>query len=294
MSHIISLFSNVRTQQWMLSVVLYSGTRKISVTLAAVDQIQSEPCSSFHRVNSIYTVKLQLVWYTSAMDKNQKRIIVYGGNGFVGTHVAEQLIAQGGSVTCASRSGQRPAHLANTAWADNVQWIKGDAGNPEPGLLSDFEVMISTIGSPPLPTFSQSAYNKQLLINGTCNVNAIERAGESGIKRLVLVGAKMPKILQRDGFAYAKGKRIALEAAQTFSSLSDEHRAIVIQPGAIFGTRYTPSGTKIPLGLIMGPLSKVLGSQLVAVEKLAKRIVDSSLSPSSNLSAFELIKHAQI
>ncbi|MFT5136744.1 MAG: nucleoside-diphosphate-sugar epimerase [Arenicella sp.] len=228
------------------------------------------------------------------MVKNQNTIIVYGGNGFVGTHVAEQLIARGASVTCASRSGQRPAHLANTAWADNVQWIKSDAGNPEPGLLSAFEVMISTIGSPPLPTFSQAAYNKQLLINGTCNVKAIECAGESGIKRLVLVGAKIPEILHRDGFAYAKGKRIALEAAQTFSSLSDEHRAIVIQSGAIFGTRYTPSGTKIPLGLIMGPLSKVFGSQLVSVEKLAKRIVDSSLGPSNNLSAFELIKHAEI
>ena len=228
------------------------------------------------------------------MHKNQNRIIIYGGNGFVGTHVAQQLVAQGARVTCASRSGLRPVHLANTDWAEDVVWLKSDAGNPEPALLSTFEVMISTIGSPPLPTFSQTAYDRQLSINGTCNVKAIECAAEAGIKRLVLVGAKMPKFLQGDRFAYAKGKRIAFEAAQTFSMLSDEHRAIVIQPGAIFGTRFTASGTKIPLGVIMGPLSKVLRSQLVAVEKLAKRIVDSSLAPSNNLSAFELLKHTEI
>lgn len=40
------------------------------------------------------------------MNQNFKKIIVYGGNGFVGVHVAEQLIAQGARVTCVSRSGQ--------------------------------------------------------------------------------------------------------------------------------------------------------------------------------------------
>ena len=189
---------------------------------------------------------------------------------------------------------QRPAHLENTDWADNVEWLKGDAGNPDPALLSTFEVMISTVGSPPIPTLSQSAYDKQLSINGTCNVNAIECAAEVGIKRLVLVGAKIPNFLQSDRFAYAKGKRIALEAAKAFSKLSDQHRGIVIQSGGIFGTRYTASGTRIPLGIVMGPLSQLMSSQLVAVERLAKCIADSALCPSSNLSAFQLIKHKEI
>lgn len=274
--------------------VLYLSTDTIYITSVAVSLYRSGTRSGSLIASSIYTVKLQEVWYISSMDKKQKRIIVYGGNGFVGTHVAEQLVARGARVTCASRSGLRPVNLANSDWADSVEWIKSDAGKADPALLSNFEIMISSIGSPPLPTFSQPAYDKQLSINGTCNVKAIESGARAGIKRLVLVGAKIPKFLQGDSFAYAKGKRIALEAAQTFSTLSDEHRATVVQPGAIFGTRYTPSGTKIPLGVIMGPAAKLFGSQLIAVEKLAKRIVDSSLSPSSNRSPFELIKHADI
>lgn len=228
------------------------------------------------------------------MDQKLNRIIIYGGNGFVGVNVAEQLIARGASVTCVSRSGQRPVHLTNIDWADKVAWLKGDAGTPDASLLSDFDVLISTVGSPPMPTLSQATYAKQLSINGTCNVNAIECGGEAGIKRLVLVGAKLPKFLQIDRFAYAKGKRIAFEAAQAFARLSDEHRAIVIQPGGVFGTRYTPSGTKIPLGLVMGPLSKIMSSQFISVEKLAKCIADSALCRPNNLNAFQLIKNDEI
>ena len=127
---------------------------------------------------------------------------------------------------------------------------------------------------PPLPTFSSNAYNAQVHSNGTVNVNAIRAAGEAGIKRLVLISAKIPKFMQRDSFGYAKGKRLSEEAALEFSELSDQHQVLIVRPNMVYGTRYTAAGKAIRLGLIFSPLSKIFSSQFNAVEKLAARTGD--------------------
>ncbi|MGM0219236.1 NAD-dependent epimerase/dehydratase family protein [Enterococcus sp. AZ126] len=52
------------------------------------------------------------------------QITIFGGSGFIGKKLSEELIMRGHSVTCVSRSG-KPIDLT-TAWAQKVHWLRSD------------------------------------------------------------------------------------------------------------------------------------------------------------------------
>lgn len=222
------------------------------------------------------------------------KFVIFGGNGFVGCEVAERLSAARGQVVCVSRRGYKPAHLQNKTWANSVDWIKGDASKPAPELLQGCSVLICLVGSPPIPAIGKASYAQQVFTNGVTNSTAIKAADDAGIRRVILLGAKMPGFLDRDWFGYAKGKRMSLQAAEDFSQISEDHHAVVIQPGGIYGKRHTASGTEIPIDLVMRPMSKVFGSQLISVEKVADRIASEALSTIEHRESFKIVKHNDI
>jgi nucleoside-diphosphate-sugar epimerase len=152
-------------------------------------------------------------------DSNRKKIVIYGGTGFVGSKVAEVLSASQAKVVCVSRKGDKPSHLQNAEWADSIDWIKGDAGHPDSQQLSDCTTLISLVGSPPIPTLSDKAYQQQLYTNGITNSTVIKKAGIEGVSQVILLGAKIPSFLNKNWFAYAKGKKLGIEAAKKFSDL---------------------------------------------------------------------------
>jgi len=230
----------------------------------------------------------------NTIQTDKTKVAVYGGNGFVGTRVAKALLEQDVCAICLSRTGHKPLHLKDHKWSESVRWCKGDASTPDTQLLKHLDGLVTLVGSPPLPTFSQEAYDQQVFMNGTANANAIREAGKSGIKRIVLVGAQIPFFIRGDHFGYTKGKRIAMEAAREFSELSSEHRAIVIQPGVVYGRRYLKSGKSVPLDIFFKPLSWIMPWQFVSVEKLAERIACEMLCDDQNKGQLIVIKNSQI
>ena len=222
------------------------------------------------------------------------KVAIFGGNGFVGSNIAKELSSRGVDVVCLSRTGHKPIHLQSEKWSESVRWSKGDASQADEDCLKQVDVVISTVGSPPIPTFSDEAFAQQLFANGTCNTQLIASASSAGIKQLVLMGAKVPWPLNRDSFAYARGKRLAFEAAQEFTKQSDLHCAVVLQPGAITGKRYTSSGKCIPLDTLLGPFGAIMPWQFVSVERIAKRVADELLNPGQSRPQFKVIKNSDI
>lgn len=212
----------------------------------------------------------------------KKSVTIFGGNGFVGVHAAQQLVNDGADVVCLSRTGHKPLYLKDEPWSNNVRWCKGDASAPNIEALSQADVMVCSVGSPPLPTFSKAAFDQQLFMNGTTCVNAIEAANKAGLKRIVLLGAKVPFPLRSKHFAYYQGKKMALDAAQRFAGESAEHSAVVLQPGMITGRRALSNGRFIRLDWLTAPLSQLMPWQFVSVERVAQRISDAVHSPSSS------------
>lgn len=221
-------------------------------------------------------------------------MVIYGGNGFVGTHLAERLAEEQACTVCLSRSGHKPVHLKNEKWSTQVRWCKGDASQPDEKLLESVDVLVCLVGSPPLPTFSKQSYDEQVFINGESCVNAIQAAGRAGIKRVVLGSAQIPALLNSDRFGYAKGKRLALEAAREFADRSKEHTAVVLQPGAIYGKRNLPSGRVIPLDWFMQPLSVVMPWQFVSVDAVADCMVKAVLDNDPFAGKFTVLSNREI
>lgn len=218
----------------------------------------------------------------------KSKIILFGGNGFVGTAIAEELVYQGLNPVCVSRTGAMPMHLHDTDWAQQVEWLKGDALDPDPNLLMDAVAVVALIGSPPVPTFSKTAYARQLAMNSDPNLAVINAMTHSSLTRLVLMGAHLPKIAQTDKFAYAKGKRLCEEAAMAFAKLSDQHTSVVLKPTAIYGVRHSQTGKPINVAAVMRPAAKLqsmiptnmgrfLPERLVSVSSVAGAAVKACL-----------------
>jgi hypothetical protein len=144
------------------------------------------------------------------------------------------------------------------------------------------------------------------------------------VPRVVLVNATVPAW---GASGYVKGKAMAEACAIAFvenAPKNDDDKeesstvrgAMVLKPGAIYGTRHTAGGWPIPLAPVLGPVSWALTatSGVVAkatdaapyllkgalvppcpVESLAATAVDGALGPAfagkvTVLSAFELAK----
>lgn len=221
------------------------------------------------------------------------KVAVYGGNGFVGTRVSECLVERGFDTVAVSRTGHKPLHLKDLKWSESVRWCKGDASAPDIKLLETIDILVLLVGSPPIPTFSNKSYLRQVFMNGTTNVNAINAAAEAGVKQVILLGAKIPCIINTDKFGYAKGKRLALEAARNFANLSDQHSATVLKPGAIYGKRHLSNGKVVHLDWFMAPLSKVMPWQFVSVDAVAKSIAHMAID-SGGKGEFSIVGNSDI
>ncbi len=230
----------------------------------------------------------------AAVQAKKSKVIVYGGNGFVGTHVAKCLSESNVNAVCLSRTGHKPIHLRDEDWSNDVCWSRGDASDPDKKLLASADSLICLVGSAPTPTFSKRSFEQKVFENGITNATAIKAAGEAGIKKVILLGAQILWPLRTNKFAYAKGKELALTAASEFSQMSDEHSAIVFQPGMIYGRRYLTNGKSIPLNLLLGPLPYIMPNQFVSVEKLATRIVEIALSDGAQSGELTIIKNSDI
>ncbi|TYJ32879.1 hypothetical protein E1A91_A05G066200v1 [Gossypium mustelinum] len=174
-----------------------------------------------------------------------EKLVVLGGNGFVGSHICREALNRGLAVASLSRSGGSSLH---DSWAKNVTWHKGNllSSDSWKEALDGVTSVISCIGG-----FGSNSYMYK--INGTANINAIRAAADKGVKRFVYISAA------DFGFAnyllkgYYEGKR----AAETELLTKFPYGGVILRPGFIHGTR-TVGSMKLPLGIIGSPLEMVL------------------------------------
>ncbi|KAK6255650.1 hypothetical protein SCA6_016955 [Theobroma cacao] len=209
------------------------------------------------------------------------KLLVLGGNGFVGSHICREALEQGLTVSSLSRSGRPSLH---DSWLNDVLWHKGDllspgslkqamseatsvvktkdssvyySANVEKIFLSSDFNEISCVGA-----FGSNPYMYR--INGTANVNAIRAAVEQRVKRFVYVSAADFGLLYYLLRGYYEGKRVTeAELTDKFPNggmspiLELTFAGIILRPGFIHGTRQV-GNMKFPLSAIGAPLQMVL------------------------------------
>ena len=112
-----------------------------------------------------------------------KRLVVFGGSGFVGGAIAAEALRRGASVLCLSRAGAPAAGLAAQPWAQRAQWAKADALQPDTyrDKLKGADAVVISIGSPPLPFVDRAAQARH---PASCCVAASGSLGRNGVLRL--------------------------------------------------------------------------------------------------------------
>lgn len=244
------------------------------------------------------------------MNASKNTIVIYGGNGFVGCAIAKSLVESGANVICVSRRGDLPQQLKqvteknNTAWAQRVKWLCGDAEKPDIELLKSADVVVTVVGSAPLPTFSKSAYREKVHSNGYVNVALFDAARAAGVKRVVLMSAHIPALLRRHWFGYYQGKKLAQDAAKSFAAIPG-CQAFILFPFAIYGVRYLENGQALRLELFLRPLASMqrmipkalcrfLPEQLVSVDEVAMAVKRALMSSEALAGVAECIDNVSI
>ncbi|XP_022750360.1 uncharacterized protein At1g32220, chloroplastic-like isoform X1 [Durio zibethinus] len=174
-----------------------------------------------------------------------EKLLVLGGNGFVGSHICREALNRGLAVASLSRSGRSSL---SDSWAENVTWHQGNllSSDSWKEALNGVTSVISCVGG-----FGSNSYMYK--INGTANINAIRAASEKGVKRFVYISAADFGLANYLLKGYYEGKR----AAETELLTKFPYGGVILRPGFIYGTRRVGSA-KIPLGIVGSPLELVL------------------------------------
>ncbi|XP_048602348.1 uncharacterized protein At1g32220, chloroplastic-like isoform X1 [Brassica napus] len=215
----------------------------------------------------------------AAGSHSRDKILVLGGNGYVGSHICKEALRQGFSVSSLSRSGRSSLH---DSWVNDVTWHQGilsqntfhfvhhlKSKKISMNDLIFFFFLLKQIGDLLSPDSLKPALegitsviscvggfgsNSQMVrINGTANINAVKAAAEGGVKRFVYISAADYGVINNLIRGYFQGKRA------TEAEILDKfgNRGTVLRPGFIHGTRQVGS-IKLPLSLIGAPLEMVL------------------------------------
>ncbi|XP_077223159.1 uncharacterized protein At1g32220, chloroplastic-like [Tasmannia lanceolata] len=170
-----------------------------------------------------------------------EKILVLGGNGFVGSHVCREALEHGLSVSSLSRSGRSNIQ---ESWANSVVWHQGSLllSDSLKDALNGVTSVISCVGG-----FGTNSYMYK--INGTANINAIRAAAERGVKRFVYISAADFGLVNYLLQGYYEGKKAT--EAELLSKFP--YGGVILRPGFIHGTRQIGS-MKVPLGVIGAPL----------------------------------------
>lgn len=180
-------------------------------------------------------------------------IAVFGGNGYVGSHIVQHILQKypEASLVSISRSG-KPSFVDSN---DRVEYVDGDISDPSGGAWAkvlkkrNVQGAISCVGA-----FGSNAF--MLKVNGDANCNAMRLSREQDVPRFVFVSTAdntLPEAVLRGYFA---GKRQSeLELARIFPGPGE---GTVLRPGFIYGTRQLSKAVCLPLGIVGKPLAALL------------------------------------
>lgn len=202
------------------------------------------------------------------------RIIVTGGNGFIGMQVCRIAVAQGLHVVSVARRG-KPA--LDAPWINNVQWIAGDVFAPEGwrAHLSGATALIHCVGI--LWQRPKHGITFQRL-NGDSAITAAGAAAQAGVGAFVFISASHNPPLIASSYLAAKRRAEAVVQGLPL-------RSAILRPSFVYGPQRPIS---LAPGLLLNTAASLrpplIGAFLhenraLRVERVATAAVQAALDP---------------
>lgn len=150
-----------------------------------------------------------------------KVIVLLGGSGFVGRHLAQQLLAQGARLRIASRNPQRAYRLKPLGNLGQVQFVRCDITNAESvaRALSGADALVNLVG----------IFAGELdAVQGSGLGKVAAAARDGGLSALVHVSANGADVDSASGYGRSK-------AAGEAAILAGFPGATILRPSVLFG-----------------------------------------------------------
>lgn len=213
---------------------------------------------------------------------SQRKMIVFGGNGFIGTRVAQTALQHGWRVVVACRSG---VPQVSEPWTRDVEYASIDALERRDvykflDTHPDAHSVVSCIG---LLSLDKRAARR---VNGDPTINIAAAAHERpSIEKVAFISAAVMKPADKLLDAYYYGKQQAEKAL--IEHLPNRH--VILRPGMVHGMRNSggisiPTAlVGVPMELLFTPLHALTGLSMftppVSVDIVARAVVEGCTDP---------------
>ena len=203
------------------------------------------------------------------IDRDYRLVTVFGGSGFIGRYVCEQLLDAGARVRVATRDPRAAYYIQPLSQVGQWGAVRADVTNMKSvrAAVDGADAVVNLVGS-----FANMA---RVHVQGARNV--AEAAREAGAKALIHISAMGADAKSEAAYSRTKGQ--GEDAVR--SAFPD---ATVIRPSIVFGsedqlTNRVAAMARLPVVPVIAPDCRF---QPVFVEDLAKAICAAALNPATH------------
>ena len=206
-----------------------------------------------------------------AQDLTGKLVVLVGGGGFAGRHLAQELLSRGARLRVVGRHVERASGLRPLGGLGQVQLLRGDLTKPDtlPGLLAGADAVVNLAG-----TFAGDLDAVMGRGAGTLAA-AATAAGAGAFVHVSAIGADAAGETE-----YARAK-----AAGEAAVLAAFPRATILRPSVLFGPddnfvmMFAGLASSLPVLPVFGPAAKL---QPLLVDDLALAICAALADPAAH------------
>ena len=200
-----------------------------------------------------------------------KLVTVFGGSGFLGTHVAQALLERGARLRIASRNPEKAFRLKPLANLGQLQFARCN-------LLRDDSVRACVQGSDMVVNLVGSFEGDQVALMGKAAGRLAQIAAEDGVEGFVQISAIGADPEGETAYSVGKGlgEKLVLDA---FSKATILRPSIIFGAGDAFLTMFAGLIQMMPALPVFGPKARL---QPVHVDDVAEAIATALEDPASH------------
>ena len=204
------------------------------------------------------------------IDRDYKLVTVFGGSGFIGRYVCEELLAAGVRIRVASRDPRSAYYIQPLSQVGQLGLVRADITNRDSvrAAVDGADAVVNLVGS----------FTNMAKVHSTGAANIAEAARDSGAKQLVHISAMSADQGSDAGYSRTKGQ--GEDAVR--KAFPD---ATIIRPSIVFGSEDQLTNQLAAMSRLLPVVPVIAGKcrfQPVFVEDLAKAIAAAAVNPAAH------------